>query len=109
MVGIGDVAGDRDHAGEPGNRTLEPRRPTRIYRELPTAPRKGTSEREPQPTRCAGDDPSHTRHPQERCRRPIGRLPARASPRIRSFVLRRLFTCPPRLIDNSSGYKLKLT
>ena len=60
MVGIGDVAGDRDHAGEPGDRMLESRRPARIDRELPTAPGKRTSEREPQPTRCAGDDPSHT-------------------------------------------------
>ena len=47
MVGIGYVPGHRDHIGEPGNRTLEPRRRTRIDRELPTAPRKSTSEREP--------------------------------------------------------------
>ena len=76
MVGIGDVARDRDHAGEPGDRILERLRPARVDGELPTALGQSAGEREPEAARCSGDDPSHTRHPQESCRLPIARLPA---------------------------------
>ena len=60
MVGIGDVAGDRDHASEPGDCTLESRRPRACTASCQAALRKGTSKRESETTRCAGDDSSHT-------------------------------------------------
>ena len=46
VVGIGDVARDRDHAGEAGDRMLERLRASRVDGELPAALGKSASERE---------------------------------------------------------------
>ncbi len=61
MVGIGDVARDRDDAGEAGDRMLERLRPARVDDEPPAALGESAGEREPEAARCSGDDPSHTR------------------------------------------------
>ena len=61
MVGIGNVARDRDHAGQAGDRMLERLRSARVHREAPAALGQCAGQRKPEAARCSGDDPSHSK------------------------------------------------
>ena len=60
MVGIGDIARDRDDAGEAGDRMLERLCFPRVDHKLPSALGKSAGEREPETARCSGDDSLHS-------------------------------------------------
>ena len=63
MVGVGDVAGDRDHAVETADRALERVPVARVDDEAPAPLDECAREREPEAARGAGDDALHAQAP----------------------------------------------
>jgi len=59
VLGVGDVAADRDNPGKPGDGAVERFSVARIDDELPAALDEGSCQREPEPARSAGNDPAH--------------------------------------------------